>query len=71
MCEQMSRKVEIFLFVILMINTVRYTTYLVTGSSSVYYIIMLIVHVIALLLIIIYGIYKTKVNSTGHKQAHL
>lgn len=56
----MNRKLTIFLFAILIINTARYSTYILEGNSSVYYIVMLILHILALLYLIIYNLAEAK-----------
>ena len=47
-----NRKLAILLFVVLLINTARYTDYVLEGSRSPYYPAMLLLHVIALVYLV-------------------
>ena len=49
----MNKKIHVFLIVVLLINTIRYGSYLLEGDTHIYYIIMFLANLIAMLFVII------------------
>ncbi|AXI00959.1 hypothetical protein DV702_15325 [Sporosarcina sp. PTS2304] len=63
----MSTKTFVLLLVVLGINTLRYGTYLLEGSTSIYYWIMFILNVLAVIYVLILKLNKSKTEINSRR----